>query len=187
MLCFHVRFTFQLFFWGYLTTLHWHHMNIIWIHTLLPSWMWHKNYRLSLSILLMHIHILQIQDVFLCFWAPLWLVLVWIFAFLLAWFKWTCNVATDFIKYSRTSLDVNSGHDWKIHCKMPLSVWMEQRWNMQHVGTVSGLVLMRFSVSYCYVISVVVLVTPWDVQWVGFFIILFFYLLVPGWTFSHFI
>ena len=37
-----------------------------------------------------------------------------------AWFKCPCNVSTDFGKYLHTSFDVNTGHDWKKHCILPI-------------------------------------------------------------------
>ena len=46
---------------------------------------------------------------------------------------------------------------------------------------------MNFDLSYYFVISVSVLVIPLVVQWVGFSIIHWFYILVPGWVFWTFV
>ena len=66
-------------------------------------------------------------------------------------------------------------------------MWMEQGWKLQRVSTVSGMVIMKFDVNYCFVISVSVLVIPLAVHLVVFPIIHFFCILVPGWLLLPFI
>ena len=47
-------------------------------------------------------------------------------------------------------------------------MWMARGLKINHVGTVSGLVVMKFYVYYYFVLSVYVLVMPLDVQLVVF-------------------
>ena len=56
------------------------------------------------------------------------------------------------------------GSSRKIHCLFPLYMCMAQVLNMQHVGTVSVLVVMNFDVDSCFVISVSVLAKHLAVQ-----------------------
>ena len=60
---------------------------------------------------------------------------------------------------------------------------MVQGWKLQHVGTVSVLVVIKFDGKYYFVFSVSILVITLVVQWVIFYIICCFCLLGPGWLF----
>ena len=103
--------------------------------------------------------------------------------FFLAWFKCTCTVATELGKYLLTSFDVNPGHDWNIHCLLPLSMLMEQGLNLHHVVTVLVLGVMKFDVHYYFILFVSALVITLVVQRVVFYIIHCFYIVFPGWLF----
>ena len=98
-------------------------------------------------------------------------------------FKGPFTVATELGKYLLTSFDVNPGHDWNIHCLLPLSMLMEQGLNLHHVGTVSVLGVMKFDVNYYFILFVSALVITLVVQRVVFYIIHCFYIVFPGWLF----
>ena len=102
-------------------------------------------------------------------------------AFFLAWFKCPFTVATYLGKYFLAIFDLNPGHDWKNNYLLPISMYMEKSWNIQHVGNVSVLVVMKFDVHYWFSLCVYVLVIPLVFQWVGFSIIHCFCILVPVW------
>ena len=86
-------------------------------------------------------------DVIHCDWGFLDLVLIFISSGdLVLWPLTLVNIYA-------LSFFVDPGQNWKIYCKLPLSMCMAHGWNIQHVGTVSVLVFMKFDVHYCFVLS----------------------------------
>ena len=154
-------------------------MNIRWIHNFLPYCMRQKNNLFGMSRLFLHPKMLKYKisffvAVFHCGWDG-YLCLSLIF---IVWFKYNSAVVTEFGKYFGTSLDVNPVHDWK------------KSFSIDSIH-VDGTGLNAAACRYCirsgsnevYIITVVVLVSHWYGNWVGFTINHLFCLLVRGWLF----
>ena len=104
-------------------------------------------------------------------------------AFFLIWFKYPCAVFTYFVKYLRTSLDVNPGHDWRETLSMaPILMdctGMKAVSCKYYISSCSD----NFWYTFFSVLHVVLLVTHWNGKWAGFSIIHLFWILVLGWIF----